>query len=124
MPNGRPAQLANLQPAWGPGGPTSTRRSRKTDRAIRIFRDLTPEAALYAGRVLRDEEESTRYRLQAVEAILKYGMPKNLEELLAKAMGDGTRAFMRVEFVRPGDTSVDARPNGHGTFEVSFAPSD
>lgn len=114
-----PASLANLTAPFAPSNKLP-RRSGKTDRAIRLFRDLTPEAALYAGRVLRDEEESTRYRLQAMEAILRYGMPKNLEELLAKAMGDGTRAFMRVEFVRPGDTSVDATPNGHGTFEVSF----
>ena len=122
MPNGQPAQLANLRPAWQPGEPRQHRRTIKTDRAIKIFRSLTPEAAEFAARVLRDEGESTRYRLQAMEAILRYGMPKNLEELLAKAMGEGARAYMRVEFVRPGDDAVDvnAKPNGHGTFEVSF----
>jgi hypothetical protein len=120
MPNGQPTQLANLKPAWQPGTATQSRRSVKTDRAIKTFRNLTPEAAAYAGRVLRDEGESTRCRLQAMEAILRYGMPKNLEELLAKAMGEGGRAYMRVEFVRPGDDAVDVKPNGHGTFEVSF----
>lgn len=124
MPNGQPAQLANLQPPWLPGGPPkSPRRSAKTDRAIKKFRALTPEAANYAGRVLRDEGEATRYRLQAMEAILRYGMPKNLDEALAAAMGEGGRVYMRVEFIRPGDNAadLDAKPNGHGgTFEVSF----
>lgn len=123
MPNGQPAQLANLKPFQPGNRPASSRRSRRTDRAIKTFRFLTPEAADYAGRVLRDEGESTRYRLQAMEAILRYGMPKNLEELLAKAMGEGARAYMRVEFIRPGDNAsdLDAKPNGHGgTFEVSF----
>jgi len=123
MPNGQPNQLANLHEPFLPGNKhAGSRRSVKTDRAIKTFRNLTPEAAEYAARVLRDEGESTRYRLQAMEAILRYGMPKNLEELLAKAMGEGARAYMRVEFVRPGDDAVDvnAKPNGHGTFEVSF----
>jgi hypothetical protein len=123
MPNGQPAQLANLHAPFLPGNAHGgARRPAKTDRAIKTFRSLTPEAAKYAARVLRDETESTRYRLQAMEAILRYGMPKNLEELLAKAMGEGGRAYMRVEFVRPGDDAhdVNAKPNGHGTFEVSF----
>jgi len=124
MPYGQPNQLANLHAPFLPGNKRGgSRRSVKTDRAIKTFRNLTPEAAEYAARVLRDEGESTRYRLQAMEAILRYGMPKNLEELLAKAMGEGGRAYMRVEFVRPGDDAVDVKPNGHGTFEVSFGGS-
>lgn len=122
--NGNPTSLANLKP-WRAGDqPTNNpRRSTDTEKAIKAFRKLTPEAADYAGRILRDETESTGYRLKAMEAILKYGMPRKLEEILAKSLGEGTRAFMRVEFIRPGDDAkdLDAKPNGHGgTFEVTF----
>lgn len=123
--NGNPTSLANLK-HFEPGNKVhekGSRRSNDTEKAITAFRKLTPEAAAYAGRILRDETESTGYRLKAMEAILKYGMPRKLEEILAKTLGEGTRAFMRVEFVRPGDDAVDldAKPNGHGgTFEVTF----
>jgi hypothetical protein len=134
MPNGQPAQLANLK-SFRPGHvPKPATRSRRTDRALKLFRNMTPDAAAYAARVLADENEHTSYRLKAMECILTYGMPKNLDELLAKAWGEGgARAFMTVEFVRPGERSehgafgdgsvpvdVEVKPNGHGTFAVSF----
>jgi hypothetical protein len=82
------AQLANLRPPWTPAAaPKHGRRSRDVDRTLRIARKGCPEAMLYALQVLKDAEESTRYRLKAAEIILGTGLPKDLDAALAQTLG-------------------------------------
>lgn len=77
MPNGQPAQLANLRPYTsenGPKGP-SARHSGHVDRAIRFIRKCTPETAEFVVSVMRDPEQPIMARLRAAELILNRTIP-------------------------------------------------
>lgn len=114
--------LANLTP-FQPGNTAGTganRRSRYVDRTLTMARKGCPKAMKLALDLIDDEEASMRYRLKAAEIVLEAGLPRDLDKALDTMLGG--RTLMRIEFIRPGDnaTDVDAKPNGHGTFEVSF----
>jgi hypothetical protein len=82
-----PNSLANLKP-FEPGNTKGgSRRSRDIDRTLRIARKGCPEAMIYAIQVLKDVEESTRYRLKAAEIILGTGLPKDRDAALAQTLG-------------------------------------
>jgi hypothetical protein len=124
MPNGQPSQLANLRP-YKPGeAPKGGRHSRDIDRALRMARKGCPDAVAYALEVLRNPAEGTRHRLKAVEILLQTGLPSNLDGALERLFGQVGEPLaprlLTVVFIRPGDTAVDARPNGKGTFSVPF----
>lgn len=77
MPNGQPAQLANLRsytPGNGPKDPRA-RHSRHVDRAIRFIRKCTPETAEFVVGVMRDPEQPIMARLRAAELILNRTIP-------------------------------------------------
>ena len=104
MPNGQPAQLANLKPPWRRRN-KAPRRSRDVDRALREYRKLTLEAAKFVGKVLRDETEDTRLRLKAAEIIALHGMPKGDAAQRALEGLDGVNSI-KVEFVSADGTVV------------------
>ena len=79
-------------------GNSAPRRSRDVDRALREYRKLTPEAAKFVGKVLRDETEDTRLRLKAAEIIALHGMPKGDAHKRALEGLDGVNSI-KVEFV-------------------------
>jgi len=111
MPNGQPAQLANLRPAWKAGSaPPGSRRSRDVDRALREYRKLTPEAAKFVGKVLRDETEDTRLRLKAAEIIALHGLPKG--DVHRRAL-EGISS-LQIEFVAADGSVVSYRQDPPG----------
>ena len=115
--------LANLRP-WTPGQApdgNAARKSRHVERTLSMARKGCPKAMQLALDLIDDEEASMRYRLKAAEIVLEAGLPRDLDKALDTMFGG--RTLMRVEFIRPGVTA-EATPNGYGTFEVSFAPSD
>jgi hypothetical protein len=118
VPNGTPAQLANLKPFQN--GNMARRRSANVDRALREYRKLTPEAARFVGKVLRDEGEETRLRLKAAEIIALHGMPKGDA---AKRALDGIEGVnsLRVEFVSA-DGSVVSFEHGGQPKRIAPAP--
>ena len=79
-------------------GNSAPRRSRDVDRALREYRKLTPEAAKFVGKVLRDENEDTRLRLKAAEIIAQHGMPKGDAAKRALEGLEGVNSI-KVEFV-------------------------
>ena len=92
-PHGNIATLKPFKP-----GHTASRRSRDVDRALREYRKLTPEAAKFVGKVLRDETEDTRLRLKAAEIIAQHGMPKGDTAKRALEGLDGINNI-QIEFV-------------------------
>src|SRR5690349_368634 len=114
--------IATIKP-FQPGN-RAPRRSRHTDRAIRLFRALTPEAAEYAAKVLRDEAEDTRHRIKAAEIILQHGMPKG--DAHNRAL-EGISS-LKVEFVAADGSLVtfqqDAPPSQPAIVEVPFETID
>jgi hypothetical protein len=128
MPNGQPAQLANLRPAWKRGdAPKAGRRSLDVDRAIRIARKHSPEAISFAVECMRDAGAAWSERLKAVQIVLAAGLPKD-PDAINKALGesDGPR-YLEIVFVKPGEV-IEHQPkpngNGTGTFAVTFAPPE
>jgi len=103
MPNGQPAQLANLKP-WKRGN-SAPRRSRDVDRALREYRKLTLEAAKFVGKVLLDEGEDTRLRLKAAEIIAQHGLPRDSSASRRDLIDRGI-SNLRVEFVRADGSTV------------------
>lgn len=100
--------LANLRP-WRRGNApkgSSARHSNDINKTLRIARKGCPEAMLYALQVLKDPEESTRYRLKAAEIILATGMPKNPEALAQIAVGGGGPEWLELRFVEPGQPAA------------------
>lgn len=80
---------------------------------------------LYAMHVLKDPEESTRYRLKAAEIIIATGMRKN-PEALALAVGDGGIDFLELRFVTPGQPSTAADTMSlplQPTHRIAFDPA-
>jgi hypothetical protein len=119
-----PDSLANLKPFQPGNTKGGSRRSRDIDRTLRIARKGCPEAMLYAIQVLKDVEESTRYRLKAAEIILGTGLPKDLDAALAQTLGETRGAdCLDVRFHWPSEViEHEPKPNGHhpGTFSVPF----
>ena len=121
-PHGNIATLKPFKP-----GHTASRRSRDVDRALREYRKLTPEAAKFVGKVLRDETEDTRLRLKAAEIIAQHGMPKGDAHKRALEAIDGGVNSLRVEFVSADGRTVSfeqanlpAIPSQPPTFDVPF----
>jgi len=123
MPNGQPAQLANLNP-FKPGN-TASRRSAFPDRALRLARRTTVEAIETAIKCMRDSDAPWPERMAGVKVILAEGLPKKRDafEALFAAAASGY-GFIEVRFVRPGDHAavIEAKPNGHApdTFRIEY----
>jgi len=92
-------------------GNSAPRRSRDVDRALREYRKLTPEAAKFVGKVLRDETEDTRLRLKAAEIIALHGMPKG--DAARKAALDNASS-LRIEFVAADGSLVTFQQDAPG----------
>ena len=116
MPRGRP-DIVPIAPAFKPGN-TAPRRSAHVDRALRLARKFTPQAILYAGRVLRDEEMDPRYRIKAAELILAAGMPKGDAHKRHLESIEGGVGSLRVEFVAPDGSTVSFE----GASQPAIAP--
>jgi hypothetical protein len=102
--------LANLGPPLR-GGRVGGHRSGHAGRALRLSRKLTPEAILYCGKVLRDENEDTARRLKAAEIILFHGMPKGDQ---AKYLADESPASITINVVhheRPEAPQISQKPD-------------
>jgi hypothetical protein len=105
MPNGQPAQLANLRP-FKPGN-RAPRRSADVDRAIRLARKHSLEAILLAVECMRDAEAAWPERLKAVQLILNAGLPKD-PDATDRAL-DENRGFdfLEIRFVSPDGSTND-----------------
>jgi len=66
--------------------PTS-RRSRDTDRALRLARRHSPQTILLTVECMRDPTASWSDRLKAVHIVLQVGLPKD-PDAIAKALGE------------------------------------
>ena len=127
MPRGNPQFLETATP-FKPGN-KAPRRSAHVDRALRLARKFTPQAILYAGRVLRDEEMDPRYRIKAAELILAAGMPKGDAHKRHLESIEGGVGSLRVEFVAPDGSTVSfegaSQPSvAPPAFEVPFIDAD
>jgi hypothetical protein len=125
MPNGQPAQLANLRPAQ-PGNKLGA-QSKFALTALRRCRKLSPESVNILAKLMRDETEPSAIRLRAAEIILNKALPspKVRDDSDTTTEATGLR-FLEVIFVKPGETLEAVRTanglNGGsaGTFAVRF----
>lgn len=86
MPNGQPAQLANLRP-WTPATAPRGKRARRSadvDKAIRLLRKLAPKAVDVIASIMLDPKQPTAMRLRAAEIILDKTWPKGAPEIITE----------------------------------------
>jgi hypothetical protein len=123
MPNGQPAQLANLRP-WRPGAaPKGGRRSVDVDRAIRLARKYSPQAVEFIASVMLDPEQPTALRLKAAEVIIDKAIPKSAGSGAMNLDAKGI-TNLRVEFVSGNqreEVTIEHEPQAK-IFEVSLPP--
>lgn len=119
MPNGQPAQLANLQPAFGPKN-LAPRSSAHVLRSITKCRKLSPETVDIVAAIMRDPNEPSTVRLRACEIILDKAIPGPRARDDRSGSEERPRLqFIEVIFHDPKE-ALQAKPNGHDTFAVSF----
>lgn len=118
MPNGQPAQLANLRPPWEPGTQPKP-GARYIERMINRGNQYAPQAIAIIGRVMKDEEQPMSLRLRAAEYIVDKTWPKPAAGSGEVTIGGVEGAdWLDVRFHFPGS---DTKPNGHAeTVRVSF----
>jgi hypothetical protein len=113
MPNGQPAQLANLQ-RFQPGH-KAPRYSAAVVKAITECRKVSLEMVGIVLDVARDPETPVAVRLKAAELILERALPKRENSLAAQfALGEGA-SVIRIEIVDP----LNA-PNDNQAVDISF----
>lgn len=83
---------------------------------------VSPEMLDIAIEMARNEEEASQVRLKAIELVMRIAFPqKSIVQVSPDGEALGTR-FLDVVFIhRDAEGQViDAKPNGHDTFTVSF----
>jgi hypothetical protein len=116
MPNGQPAQLANLK-TFQPGH-KAPRYSAAVIKAITECRKVAPEMVGFTIGVVRDPEAPIAIRVKCAELILERALPKRENSLAAQfALGDGALT-VRLEIVdaandRHEPETITITPNGH-----------
>src|SRR3982751_757154 len=118
MPNGQPAQLANLRPIQ-PGQKIANRTSAMTLKALGKCRRVAPEMVDLLVGFARDPSEASNIRVKCAEIILDKALPSPRARADQTGEGGPTLSLLEVVFVRPGETLEAAKGNGH-TFAVSF----
>jgi hypothetical protein len=104
MPNGQPAQIANLKP-WQAGN-TARRRSRDVDRAITRMRQWSPLAVKCCVKVIQDENEPTALRLKAAIAIIDKAIPNAGASAAWNMDSEGGTPLLRISFVDAVDATT------------------
>lgn len=117
MPNGQPAQLANLHPPWSPGKSGNELRQHKAyHRLIKHARITSMEMLETMIACARDKEAPWPARISAAAAVLEraWGKPKETVQL----NGDGI-ATLRIQFV---DERSDGPTIDGEAFQLSLKP--
>jgi len=100
MPNGQPAQLANLRPRrWNPGESGNARGKRQSHReCMRLARKAAPDAMRVVIELMHDPEVPPAVRLAASSCVLDRALGKASTHVEA---GDETAIpALRIEFVQ------------------------
>lgn len=117
MPNGQPAQLANLRPQWQPGeqpkpGP------RYIERMLARGNRVAPQAMALIARTINDPEVPIEQRLSCAKYVVDKHWPKPIGGGEVTIGGIDGADWLDVRFHFPGS---DTKPNGHAeTVRVSF----
>jgi hypothetical protein len=127
MPNGQPAQLANLT-HFKPGHKTP-RYAASVVKSIAECRKVSPEMVEFTIGVVRDPEAPIAIRLKAAELILERALPKRDNSLTAQfALGEGGGLTVRLEIIdaandRHESETITITPNGSDTHDEPISLS-
>ena len=116
MPNGQPAQLANLRPQWQPGeqpkpGP------KYIERMLARGNRVAPQAMALIARTINDPEVPIEQRLSCAKYVVDKHWPKPIGGGEVTIGGIDGADWLDVRFHFPSDTKANGRAE---TVRVSF----